>query len=54
MYEVGYSDLKAFCEVFRKITGLSPLAHRNKYNKEMVAFKYILSKEQTITDLADT
>lgn len=34
MYEVGYSDLKAFREVFRKITGLSPLDYRNRYNKE--------------------
>jgi transcriptional regulator GlxA family with amidase domain len=36
MYEVGYSDIKAFREVFRKITGLSPLEYRNKYNKEAV------------------
>jgi transcriptional regulator GlxA family with amidase domain len=34
MYEVGYSDPKAFREVFRKISGLSPLDYRNKYNKE--------------------
>lgn len=34
MYEVGYSDAKAFREVFRKITGMSPLVYRNKYNKE--------------------
>jgi len=34
MYEVGYSDLKAFREVFRKITGISPLEYRNKYNKD--------------------
>jgi transcriptional regulator GlxA family with amidase domain len=34
MYEVGYSDPKAFREVFKKITGLSPLDYRNKYNKE--------------------
>lgn len=34
MYEVGYSDVKAFREVFRKITGLSPLKYKNKYNKE--------------------
>jgi YesN/AraC family two-component response regulator len=34
MYDVGYSDLKAFREVFRKITGLSPLEYRNKFNKE--------------------
>ncbi|WP_276088273.1 helix-turn-helix domain-containing protein [Pedobacter sp. JY14-1] len=33
MYEVGYSDVKAFREVFRKITGLSPLEYKNKYNK---------------------
>ena len=33
MYEVGYSDVKAFREVFRKITGMSPLEYRNKYNK---------------------
>jgi len=36
MYEVGYSDLKAFREVFRKITGMSPLEYRSKYNKEAV------------------
>lgn len=34
MFEVGYSDVKAFREVFRKITGLSPLEYKNKYNKE--------------------
>ena len=33
MYEVGYADVKAFREVFRKITGLSPLAYKNRYNK---------------------
>lgn len=37
MYDVGYSDTKAFRTTFRKITGLSPLEYRNKYNKEMVA-----------------
>ena len=36
MYEVGYSDVKAFREVFRKITGISPLEYRGKYNKEAV------------------
>ncbi|MEO6252794.1 MAG: helix-turn-helix domain-containing protein [Ferruginibacter sp.] len=36
MYEVGYSDVKAFREVFRKITAMSPLAYRAKYNKEAV------------------
>ncbi len=34
MYDVGYSDTKAFRETFRKITGVSPLDYRNKYNKE--------------------
>jgi transcriptional regulator GlxA family with amidase domain len=33
MYEVGYSDVKAFREVFRKITGMSPLEYRIIYNK---------------------
>lgn len=33
MYEVGYSDNKAFREVFRKITGMSPLEYRERYNK---------------------
>lgn len=36
MYEVGYSDVKAFREVFKKITGMSPLEYRSKYNKEAV------------------
>ncbi len=34
MYEVGYSDNKAFRIVFKKITGLSPIEYRNKYNKQ--------------------
>jgi len=36
MYDVGYSDVKAFREVFRKITGMSPLEYRSRYNKETV------------------
>ncbi len=35
MYEVGYSDVKAFREVFRKTTGMLPLEYRNKYNKAL-------------------
>lgn len=34
MYDVGYSDVKAFREVFRRITGMSPLEYRNRYNRE--------------------
>ncbi|NLR80557.1 GlxA family transcriptional regulator [Chitinophaga eiseniae] len=33
MWEVGYSDTKAFRTIFKKTTGLSPLEYRNKYNK---------------------
>ncbi|HTD40851.1 MAG TPA: helix-turn-helix domain-containing protein [Mucilaginibacter sp.] len=36
MYEVGYADVKAFREVFKKITGVSPLEYRGKYNKDAV------------------
>jgi len=34
MYDVGYTDNKAFREVFKKIVGMSPVDYRNKYNKE--------------------
>src|SRR5262245_8884185 len=34
MYDVGYADQKAFRETFRKITGMSPLEYRVKYNKD--------------------
>ena len=34
MYEVGYSDVKAFREVFRKVTGMSPIDYKSRYNKE--------------------
>lgn len=36
MYEVGYADVKAFREVFKKYTGMSPLEYKNKYNKNGV------------------
>ena len=36
MYEVGYTDVKAFREVFRKITGMSPLEYKRKYYKDAV------------------
>ncbi|MBS1917539.1 MAG: helix-turn-helix domain-containing protein [Bacteroidetes bacterium] len=34
MFDVGYSDTKAFREVFSRVTGLSPIAYKSKYNKE--------------------
>lgn len=37
MYEVGYSDAKAFRDVFRRLTGMSPLEYRMKYNKEAMS-----------------
>lgn len=33
MYDVGYTDVKAFRDVFKKIAGMSPVDYRNKYNK---------------------
>lgn len=33
MYNVGYSDTKAFRDVFKKITGMSPVDYRKKYNQ---------------------
>jgi transcriptional regulator GlxA family with amidase domain len=35
MYKVGYTDTKAFRTTFKRITGLSPIQYRNKYNREM-------------------
>ena len=35
MYAVGYSDSKAFRTTFKKITGLSPLDYRKRYNREI-------------------
>lgn len=35
MYKIGYTDSKAFRMVFRKITGLSPIEYRSKYNREI-------------------
>jgi transcriptional regulator GlxA family with amidase domain len=33
MYDVGYTDTKSFRTIFKKITGLTPIEYRNKYNK---------------------
>ena len=35
MYKVGYNDTKAFRTTFKKITGLSPLEYKNKYNRQL-------------------
>lgn len=36
MYAVGYSDIKTFRTVFKKITGMTPVAYRNKFNMALV------------------
>lgn len=36
MYDVGYTDTKAFRTIFKKITGLTPVEYRNKYSKMAV------------------
>ncbi|HLP53978.1 MAG TPA: helix-turn-helix domain-containing protein [Fluviicola sp.] len=38
MYEVGYNDAKAFRDVFSRVTGLSPMDYKSKYNKESRLF----------------
>lgn len=35
MLDIGYSDVKTFRELFKKLTGLTPIEYRNKYNKEV-------------------
>jgi transcriptional regulator GlxA family with amidase domain len=36
MYKVGYNDTKAFRTTFKKITGLSPIQYRSKYNRDVM------------------
>lgn len=38
MYKVGYMDPKAFREVFKRVTGLSPVEYKNKYNRDTAHF----------------
>lgn len=35
MFDVGYTDTKAFRNTFKKVTGLTPVEYRNKYNKQV-------------------
>jgi transcriptional regulator GlxA family with amidase domain len=34
MYDVGYTDNKAFRDVFKRIAGLSPLDYKNRFTRE--------------------
>jgi YesN/AraC family two-component response regulator len=33
MFDVGYTDTKAFRDIFKKVTGITPIEYRNKYAK---------------------
>jgi transcriptional regulator GlxA family with amidase domain len=33
MLDVGYTDTKAFRDIFKRVTGLTPIEYRNKYAK---------------------
>jgi transcriptional regulator GlxA family with amidase domain len=35
MYNVGYTDMKAFRDVFKKVAGLSPMEYMNRYKRDM-------------------
>ncbi|MFQ5570639.1 MAG: GlxA family transcriptional regulator [Rhodothermales bacterium] len=37
MYQSGYSDMKSFRTLFKKMTGLTPTAYRKKYNYAILA-----------------
>jgi transcriptional regulator GlxA family with amidase domain len=36
MYDTGYTDIKAFRDVFKKVVGMSPGEYRHKYTREVV------------------
>ena len=41
MYDVGYSDTKAFRDVFKKVTGLTPIEYRNRFAKPVLTDGYV-------------
>lgn len=36
MYDAGYTDVKAFRDVFKKVVGMSPGEYRHKYNRDVM------------------
>lgn len=36
MYDAGYTDTKAFRDIFKRITGLTPIEYRNKYARMVI------------------
>lgn len=41
MYDVGYSDTKAFRDVFKKVTGLTPIEYRNRFARPILTDGYV-------------
>lgn len=41
MFDVGYTDTRAFRTIFKKVTGLTPVEYRNKYNKQKTDWKAV-------------
>ena len=33
MFDAGYSDMKAFRSIFKRVTGMTPIDYRSKFNK---------------------
>jgi transcriptional regulator GlxA family with amidase domain len=44
MYDVGYVDVKAFRDVFKKVAGISPVDYRNKYSSKNSKVRKIKEK----------
>lgn len=40
MYDVGYTDTKAFRDTFKKVTGLTPIEYRNRFAKPVFTNGY--------------
>lgn len=40
MFDVGYTDTKAFRDIFKKITGLTPIEYRNKFARTTNEVRY--------------
>lgn len=40
MYDVGYTDTKAFRDIFKKVTGLTPIEYRNRFAKPVLTNGY--------------
>lgn len=37
MFDVGYTDTKSFRNLFKRVTGVTPVDYRQKYNRETIA-----------------